>query len=71
MMKINYDEKADAVYIELRKGKFAKNQKIDEATIIDLDNRGNVLGIEVLDASKNIPKRFLSKVEERIVAFAE
>ena len=48
-MKIIFDKKADAAYIELREGKFAKNKKIDDLTIADLDLEGNVLGIELLD----------------------
>lgn len=45
-MEINYDKEADAMYIELRKGHFAKNKKLDDFTILDLDKEGNILGIE-------------------------
>ena len=48
-MEISYDKEADAVYIEIRKGEFSKNKKIDEFTIIDLDKDGNMLGIELLE----------------------
>lgn len=48
-MEINYDKEADAMYIEFRSGKFAKNKKIDDFTIIDLDDAGNILGIELLE----------------------
>ncbi len=61
-MEINYDKEADAVYIEFRKGDFAKNKKIDDFTIIDLDGKGNILGIELLNASKRIPIKSLSEV---------
>jgi uncharacterized protein YuzE len=69
-MDINYDKKADALYIEFRKGKFAKNKKLDEFTIIDLDDKGNILGIEILDASKRIPLKSLSEVNVRNLAVA-
>ncbi|MDP7324270.1 MAG: DUF2283 domain-containing protein [Candidatus Woesearchaeota archaeon] len=62
-MDINYDKDADAVYIEFRKGNFSKNRKIDDLTIIDLDEEGNLLGIEILDASKRIPKESLTSVK--------
>ena len=55
-MEIAYDKEADAMYIEFRKGEFNKNKKIDDFTIIDLDKNGNLFGIELLDASKRIPK---------------
>lgn len=61
-MDITYDKEADAMYIEFQKGKFAKNKKIDEETIIDLDKDGNLLGIELLDVSKRIPLESLSEV---------
>ncbi len=47
-MEISYDKEADAAYIEFRKGDFAKNKKIDDFTIIDLDKDDNILGMELL-----------------------
>ncbi|MBI2523010.1 DUF2283 domain-containing protein [Candidatus Woesearchaeota archaeon] len=61
-MEINYNKEADAIYIEFRKGDFARNKKIDDFTIIDLDRDNNILGIELLDANKRIPKESLSRV---------
>ena len=61
-MEISYDKQADAMYIEFRKGEFAKNKKIDDFTIIDLDESGNILGIELLDVSKRIPAESLTEV---------
>ncbi len=61
-MEIRYDEEADAIYIKLRDGDFAKNKIIDDLTILDLDKEDNLLGIELLDASKRIPPKSLSKI---------
>lgn len=61
-MEITYDKEADAMYIEFRKGEFAKNKKIDDFTIIDLDENDNILGIEFLDVSKRIPLESLSEI---------
>ena len=61
-MEIDYDREADAMYIEFRKGEFAKNKKIDDFTIIDLDEAGNILGIELLEVSKRIPIESLSEI---------
>ena len=62
-MKITYDAEADAMYIEFREGTFAGNKKIDEDTIIDLDNKGNILGIELLNVKKRIPMSSLSELK--------
>ncbi len=69
-MEIKYDKEADAVYIELRKGNFSKNKKIDDLTIFDLDKEGNLLGIEILEASSRIPKESLAKVHVKNILVA-
>lgn len=58
-MKINYDKIADAVYFSLKKGKIAKTLEMNERLIVDVDKKGNVLGIEMLDASSQLPKKSL------------
>jgi uncharacterized protein YuzE len=62
-MDITYDKDADALYIRFRDGSFAKNKKLDDLTILDLDKDGHVLGIEILTASKRIPLHSLSNVK--------
>lgn len=54
-MKINYDSKVDAVYIELAKGKYEHTKKISTSVLVDQDAKGKILGVEILDATKNIP----------------
>lgn len=66
-MEISYDKQADAMYIEFRKGRFAKNKKID--TIVDLDKEGNMLGIELPEVSKRMPES-ISEVHVRNLAVA-
>ncbi len=61
-MRITFDKEADALYIEFVEGKFHSNKKIDDETIIDLDSKGNILGIELLSVSKRIPLKSLSKL---------
>jgi len=71
-MEISYDKEADAMYIEFRKGEFSKNKKLDDFTILDLDRKGDILGIELLDASKRIPKESLSQVNvKNLLAVAD
>lgn len=54
-MKIHYDPKVDAVYIDLAKGKYEVSREISDSIVVDEDKNGKVLGIEILDASENIP----------------
>jgi uncharacterized protein YuzE len=64
-MEIKIDLKADAMYIRFQKGKFAKNKVIDKDTIIDLDEKGRLLGIEILNVTKKILLEYLSDVSEK------
>jgi len=54
-MKINYDPKVDAVYIELAKGKYDVSREVSDYVVVDENKNGKVLGIEILDATKSIP----------------
>jgi len=60
-MKINYDKIADAMYFSMKKGKVAKTLEMNERLIVDVDKKGNILGIEMLDASNQLPKNSIRK----------
>ena len=62
-MNINYDKTADAVYINLKKGKVAKTTKLAERLLVDLDKSGKILGLEILDASSQIAKNKMGRIE--------
>ncbi|OGM26543.1 hypothetical protein A3D00_03510 [Candidatus Woesebacteria bacterium RIFCSPHIGHO2_02_FULL_38_9] len=53
-MKIQYDKKENAVYLELAKGKYNRTRKVTDSVLVDEDERGKILGIEILDATENI-----------------
>jgi len=61
-MEIVFDQKADAMFIRLRKGKFSRNKKVDDFTIIDYDKGDNILGIELLSVSQRFPAESLQEV---------
>jgi uncharacterized protein YuzE len=60
-MKITYDKIANAAYMTLRKGKVAKTVEMSESVIVDPDKKGHLLGIEMLDASNQLPKQGLTR----------
>ena len=51
-MKIEFDQEADALYIELAQGDVDKTEEIKPGLILDYDINGNVLGVEMLYISK-------------------
>lgn len=50
MIDTTYDPDANAVYIHLARGKVAQSEEVFRGVILDFDDAGRVLGIEVLDA---------------------
>ena len=58
MIKITFDKEADAAYIYLKDilpGEVAETISLNDSVNIDLDKDGKTLGIEILDATKNLP----------------
>jgi uncharacterized protein YuzE len=55
-MKVKYDKEADILYIHLSDEKIKESDEDKPGIILDYDNSGNIIGIEVLNASKKIPQ---------------
>jgi len=54
-MKIEKNKKLDIAYVQFRKGTVYKTVKALKNVLIDLDKKGNILGIEVLSLSALAP----------------
>jgi len=61
-MNISYDPKADALYIQFRKGNAKETLKIKDGLLIDIDDSGHIFGIEILDATYRVSKRTIETV---------
>ena len=62
-MTIRLDELADAAYIRLVDGVPFESEAVAEGVVLDYDDAGRLLAIELLDISKNLPKGTFTKVE--------
>jgi len=51
-MVIKYNKITDSVYIKLTEGKVAESDEDKKDIILDFDDSGNIIGIEILNASK-------------------
>ena len=68
-MRLEYDKEADAAYIylkdQIKRGEVKNTISISETINLDFDKSRKLLGIEILHASKSIPK---TDILERAVA---
>ena len=51
-MKIEYSVDVDALYVYFQEVEVAKSVEPNDGVLVDLDDRGEVVGIEILDASE-------------------
>lgn len=51
-MKIEYSKEADAIYVYFKEDFVAKSNEIEDGVVIDFDEKGQLIGIEVLDVSE-------------------
>ena len=57
-MKIQYFQDTDTLYIEFKAAEIAETRDLDENTVLDLDDRGNICAITVEHAREraDIPR---------------
>ena len=53
-MLIKYDKDVDIVYIQFSERRVAESDEDKPGIILDYDDMGNIVGIEVLEASKKM-----------------
>jgi uncharacterized protein YuzE len=55
-MKIRYDKETDIVYISLSSVEISESDEIEPGIILDYGVNGEVVGIEILKASRSLGK---------------
>ncbi|WP_234571941.1 DUF2283 domain-containing protein [Rhodohalobacter sp. 614A] len=59
-MKVNYYPDTDSLYIDLSSNPSANSEEVSEGIVIDYDADGNIVGIDIDNASKKIDLEDLS-----------
>jgi len=54
-MRIEFDQEADALYVQIHEDYVAHVKEIEEGVIIDFDRDRKIIGIEILDVTKRFP----------------
>lgn len=62
-MRIRYDGEVDALYIRLDDAAVVESDEIKPGIVLDFDAKNRVVGIEVLDFKRRVPKGDLEQLK--------
>lgn len=58
-MKLNYFPESDSLYIDLSEQPSVESREISEGVVLDYDRRGNLVGIDIDNASDKVELKHL------------
>ena len=69
MILLQYDPQVDALYVRLRdafpeRGEVHRTRELDDRRRVDYDERGDPVGIEILEASLGVPLNDVPRADE-------
>ena len=53
-MKLRYYPETDSLYVEFKAGSGAETLEVNDSVIIDIDSQGEVVGLDIDQASKRL-----------------
>jgi uncharacterized protein YuzE len=62
---IKYVKDIDVLNIKLQEGNYEYSEEIGEGVILDIGKNGDVLSIEIIDATKRLGKEVAHKITQR------
>ena len=67
-MKLNYHRDTDSLYIDLSEQKSVESREISEGVVLDYDANGNLVGIDIDNASTKVQLKdlILSKLPSKV-----
>ncbi len=71
-MKLNYYPETDSLYIDLAERSSTESKEVSEGVVLDYDANGNLVGIDIDNASKKFELKtlVLSKLPTEIQSFS-
>ena len=65
-MKLHYDEKVDALYLRLDDSKIVESEEVRPGIVLDFNAAKEVVGIEVLDLKRRVPRADLQQLRVEV-----
>jgi uncharacterized protein YuzE len=62
-MRLKVDEKADALYLRLDEAAVVVSEEIKPGVILDFNEAGDVVGVELLELSKRMDVKELKNIQ--------
>ena len=71
-MKLNYHVETDSLYIDLSEQPSAESREVSEGVVLDYDAKGNLVGIDIDNASKKVQldQLILNKLPSEVTSVA-
>jgi uncharacterized protein YuzE len=69
-VEIKYVKDIDVLNIELQEGKFEYSEEIGEGVILDIGKNGDILSVEIIDATKRLGREVADKITQRYLTAA-
>lgn len=66
-MKLHYDKKVDALSIRFNDKPYQESEEVLDGVIFDYDKSHRIIAIEILSASKILPKNFQKKTIGKVM----
>lgn len=68
-MRFHYDEKKDVLYIRFDESPYEESDEVEEGIIFDYDAKKKLVGIEILDASKQLTASMKTSLKRKELPF--
>lgn len=65
-MKVQFDQKADAVYFRLDESAIVESEEVRPGVILDFNDKDQVVGIELLSLKGRVPVEMLRQMSFEI-----
>lgn len=62
-MRLHVDEQADALYLRLNESTVVESEEVQPGVVLDFDEDGKVVGIEILRVTERVPLADLKRIQ--------
>jgi len=69
-MGVKYVKDIDVLTIELQEGEYEHSEEIGEGVILDIGRNGDILSVEIVDATNRLQKEVADKIARRYLTAA-